>query len=104
MHSACLFSLTAFLALPLAYAETIDIKVGNKGLNFDPDTVTAKKGDLLNFFFYPGDHSVAQSTFDKPCVAVDNGPYSGFLPGDTNPVSRTQPSETDAACKNGDSD
>ncbi|KAL2432883.1 hypothetical protein ABEF95_004124 [Exophiala dermatitidis] len=64
------------------------------GLKFTPDTVTAAKGDWIEFTFGSG-HSVAQSTFDKPCVPLGNGAgvYSGF-PNDGD-VWRIQVNSTD---------
>ncbi|EXJ61850.1 hypothetical protein A1O7_02280 [Cladophialophora yegresii CBS 114405] len=54
------------------------VKVG-PGLTFTPDTVTAAEGDWVEFTFGSG-HSVAQSSFDAPCVPMDGGAgvYSGF--------------------------
>lgn len=66
--------------LPIALAKTTTIAVGKGGLNFDPDTVTAAQGDVLEFHFYPVNHSIAQSSFDKPCVADETGIWSGFMP------------------------
>ncbi|KPI36870.1 uncharacterized protein AB675_11859 [Cyphellophora attinorum] len=60
---------------------TYDIKVGSDNLKFDPETLTASPGDLLNFHFYNGNHSVAQSSYDSPCQAQDNGIFSGFFAG-----------------------
>ena len=66
--------------LSIALAKTITVGVGKGGLKFDPETVTADKGDVLEFHFYPKNHSVAQSTFDKPCIADETGIWSGFVP------------------------
>ncbi|EXJ83558.1 hypothetical protein A1O1_07181 [Capronia coronata CBS 617.96] len=54
------------------------VQVG-PGLSFSPDTVAAAQGDWIEFTFGSG-HSVAQSTFDKPCVPISSGAgvYSGF--------------------------
>ncbi|KAG8527287.1 uncharacterized protein KY384_008031 [Bacidia gigantensis] len=71
--------LTLLALLPAALAKTIDIDVGSGGLNFAPDTVTAAKGDVLAFHFYPPEHNVAQSTFDKPCVPSAGGIFSGTV-------------------------
>lgn len=79
MHSLSL-SLPLLALLPLALAATIKIDVGEAGLVFKPDSVTAAKGDKLEFHFYPQSHSVAQSTFAKPCEPLDGGIYSGFVP------------------------
>lgn len=68
------------LFAPMALAATMDIDVGEKGFVFDPDTVTAAVGDVLNFHFYPGDHSVASSDFANPCSpAAQNPVWSGFI-------------------------
>lgn len=66
--------------LSTALAKTTTIAVGKGGLIFDPNTVTAAKGDVLEFHFYPQDHNVAQSSFDKPCIADAAGIWSGFMP------------------------
>ncbi|KAL8797170.1 MAG: hypothetical protein Q9195_000637 [Heterodermia aff. obscurata] len=75
--------------LSIALAKTTKIDVGEGGLKFDPDTVTADKGDVLEFHFYPEDHSVAQSTFDKPCIADETGVWSGFMPVTTGVGNET---------------
>ncbi|OAL38934.1 hypothetical protein AYO20_01685 [Fonsecaea nubica] len=64
------------------------------GLTFTPDTVTAAKGDWVEFTFGEG-HSVAQSSFDAPCVPISGGAgvYSGF-PNDGD-VWRIQVNSTD---------
>lgn len=57
-----------------------DVDVGQNGFTFSPDTLTASKGDTVNFHFFAGDHSVSQSTFDAPCVPAPINPiYSGFI-------------------------
>ncbi|MCJ1457641.1 hypothetical protein MMC28_008010 [Mycoblastus sanguinarius] len=66
--------------LPFSLAKDIHIDVGKGGLIFDPDSVTAAVGDKLNFFFYPQNHSVAQSKFASPCQPEAGGIYSGFFP------------------------
>lgn len=70
------------------------VKVG-PALTFSPDTVSAAVGDWVEFTFTSG-HSVAQSSFDSPCVPLSGGGfYSGFpnagevwrvQVNDTNPV------------------
>ncbi|RMJ25535.1 integral membrane protein [Aspergillus sp. HF37] len=70
-----------FLLLPLAFAQdVIDVDVGKAGLTFSPETVTAANGSTINFHFFPVVHSVAQSSFNSPCVP--SGPdavFSGFF-------------------------
>ncbi|EXJ66389.1 uncharacterized protein A1O5_10541 [Cladophialophora psammophila CBS 110553] len=69
------------------------VKVG-PGLTFTPDTVTAAQGDWVEFTFGAG-HSVAQSSFNAPCVPISGsaGVYSGF-PNDGD-VWRIQINSTD---------
>ncbi|ETN45663.1 uncharacterized protein HMPREF1541_09496 [Cyphellophora europaea CBS 101466] len=72
-------SSTATTGTPATY--THEVKVGSNGLNFDPDALTASPGDLINFHFYASNHSVAQSSFDKPCQPIDgsSGIFTGFF-------------------------
>lgn len=77
MHLA---SLLPLILLPLSFAKNISIGVGQGGLVFNPNVVTADVGDLLQFAFYPKDHSVAQSSYSAPCQPLTGGVYSGFMP------------------------
>ncbi|MCJ1230872.1 hypothetical protein MMC12_007546 [Toensbergia leucococca] len=83
--------LTIFLIsalLPLSFAQTSDVsnstthsvQVGGSGLIFIPNTVNAAVRDQVQFHFYPYNHSVVQSTYDAPCMAIAGGIYSGFVP------------------------
>ncbi|KAF9734748.1 hypothetical protein PMIN06_010489 [Paraphaeosphaeria minitans] len=65
------------------------IQVGgpNGSTTFSPDNVKAAPGDMVQFQFHPKNHSVVQSTFDKPCVPIQNvvanmttAFFSGFMP------------------------
>ncbi|KAL5385562.1 hypothetical protein DPSP01_004677 [Paraphaeosphaeria sporulosa] len=65
------------------------IQVGgpNGSITFSPENVKAAPGDLVQFQFHPKNHSVVQSTFDKPCVPIQNvmpnmttAFFSGFMP------------------------
>ena len=77
MYTSSLIALLPLL--PAALAKTTKITVGDGGLIFKPDNVNAAVGDLLEFHFYPEDHSVAQSSFDKPCEANQTGIWSDFV-------------------------
>ncbi|KAF4342506.1 extracellular serine-rich [Fusarium beomiforme] len=57
------------------------VKVGENGLNFTPAQTTAKVGDTVEFRFYEGFHSVAQSSFAKPCEPINS---TAFFSGDQN--------------------
>jgi plastocyanin len=64
------------------------VKVGGVNatdLKFYPNNIKAAVGDMVQFQFYPKNHTVTQSTFDNPCqpVALNSnvtGINSGFLP------------------------
>ena len=58
-------------------AATLDINVADGSLVFNPSNVTAMAGDLLNFHFIAAPHSIAQSTFEKPCMPSKDGIWSG---------------------------
>jgi plastocyanin len=55
-------------------------KVENGGLHFEPQNVVAEIGDLIEFHFLPKNHTVVQSSFDKPCEPLEDGSgvFSGF--------------------------
>ncbi|GKT85791.1 extracellular serine-rich protein [Colletotrichum tofieldiae] len=57
------------------------VKVGDGGLTFEPNSVKAAVGDIVEFHFYPRAHSVAQSAFDSPCQPLSNGTTTGFFSG-----------------------
>lgn len=80
MRSTALTTVALALAAH-AGAETIRIDVGENGLAFTPDTVTAKVGDVLSFNFHPINHSVVMGDFENPCApAKTGGFFSGFMP------------------------
>ncbi|OJT04628.1 hypothetical protein TRAPUB_4640 [Trametes pubescens] len=58
---------------------------------FDPPSVKAAKGSTVSFIFdaIPGNHTVAQSAFAKPCEPLAGGFDSGFIfvPDTTDPSS-----------------
>lgn len=55
------------------------VNVGRNGrLSFEPNQVKAAVGDRVEFHFFPDFHSVAQSSFDKPCEPLnDTAFFSG---------------------------
>ena len=71
----------AVLAAAAASAATIRVDVGKSGLTFSPSTITAAKGDILDFHFFPINHSVVAGDFNSPCrPATTGGFFSGFVP------------------------
>ncbi|PVH80877.1 Cupredoxin [Cadophora sp. DSE1049] len=56
------------------------VKVGDGGLTFDPNSLTASVGDTVEFHFFPATHSVAQSSFAAPCAPLnDTSFFSGGI-------------------------
>ncbi|KXX79941.1 hypothetical protein MMYC01_202290 [Madurella mycetomatis] len=57
----------------------------NSSLTFSPNRITAQPGEFVQFQFLAGNHTVTQSTFDRPCqpIAMNSnvtGFHSGYLP------------------------
>ncbi|EAT80374.1 hypothetical protein HBI56_188350 [Parastagonospora nodorum] len=73
----------------------------NGGLHFEPENVVAEIGDLVEFHFLPKNHTVVQSSFDKPCepLANDKAVFSGFnfatMAGESKDVFTFQVSSKD---------
>jgi len=63
-------------------ALTQRVNVGEDGLAFNPNSITAAVGDIVEFYFYPNNHSVAEGDFNTPCSAgsIANPIFSGFIP------------------------
>jgi plastocyanin len=75
-----LLGTTALLALT-ANAATIRVDVGKSGLAFSPSTITAAKGDILDFHFFAINHSAVAGDFNSPCQPASSGGFfSGFMP------------------------
>ena len=71
-----------------AAAANHDVLVGNEGLNFSPNSLTAATDDTVTFHFYPGNHSVAQSDFNSPCSST-TGFFSGYIDSQSGAASTT---------------
>jgi plastocyanin len=91
--TASVVAMTAAFAPSLVSAANITVfvgasRTGQPGNVFDPQTVTAQPGDVVNFEFRGGNHTVTQSSFANPCawqfntVTRQNGFNSGFIPFD----------------------
>ncbi|KAL4256206.1 Cupredoxin [Pleurotus pulmonarius] len=83
----------ALSVIPAALAATYDVHVGAGGeLAYTPPYVNAVPGDIVNFIFRPKNHTVTQSSFEAPCVALPGGERSGFrpVPADTPPFPNFQ--------------
>ncbi|KAI0368461.1 hypothetical protein BV20DRAFT_464708 [Pilatotrama ljubarskyi] len=92
MRFATSISALALATVALAQDSPITIHVGSlngkQALAFDPPSVTAKNGTVVTFVFdgMPGNHTVAQSSFQNPCEPVQGGFDSGyiFVPNNTD--------------------
>jgi plastocyanin len=72
---------------------THSVIAGLAGLHFDPNNVVANVGDIVEYHYLPKNHSVAQSSFQNPCVPINNNAiFSGFFPTTSGQnVSVTRP-------------
>jgi plastocyanin len=59
---------------------THTVVAGRAGLNFEPNNIFAAVGEIVEFHFLKVNHSVAQSSFSKPCVpgGADVPFFGGF--------------------------
>ncbi|KAL8666177.1 MAG: hypothetical protein Q9202_001684 [Teloschistes flavicans] len=60
---------------------------GDAGLVFSPNTINAAPGDMVHFTFMSQNHTLTQSSFPQPCVKMQGGVDSGFLPNPNNTIS-----------------
>lgn len=60
------------------------VNVGKNGLTMEPNDIAVPAGQTIEFHFFTGAHSVAQSAFDGPCTPLNatagNG-VEGFFSG-----------------------
>lgn len=75
------------LAASLASAATTHrVNVGMNGLNtYDPPNTNAATGDIIEFHFFPQNHTVTEGNFRDPCNPIGGAFFSGFIAtSDTN--------------------
>ncbi|KAG9194571.1 hypothetical protein G6011_04606 [Alternaria panax] len=60
--------------------QIIPVIVGGPQDTFIPNIVTAAVGDIIQFQFSNGNHTVTQSTADTACTPMDGGIHSGHIP------------------------
>ncbi|KAI2776626.1 hypothetical protein F4815DRAFT_334573 [Daldinia loculata] len=58
----------------------IPVVVGGPQDTFVPNTVKASVGDIIQFQFSNGNHTVTQSTQNAPCTPLEGGIHSGHIP------------------------
>jgi uncharacterized cupredoxin-like copper-binding protein len=61
------------------------VLAGNGNLAYTPNTITAAKGETVEFHFFAPEHSVAQGEFSTPCTPPANG--TAFFSGDITTAS-----------------
>ncbi|KAI0484254.1 hypothetical protein GGR56DRAFT_668840 [Xylariaceae sp. FL0804] len=61
----------------------VSVSSSNGSKIFSPDNLQANAGDVVQFQFRGGNHSVAQSSFDAPCAPVNlhNASAAGIFSG-----------------------
>jgi plastocyanin len=100
--ASALVALSSFTALASTTAMHV-VSVGKDGkLEFCPQSITAAQGDLVQFQFYPKNHSVVQGFFAKGCTPINEAPppvgqtgaFSGFMPVNNNTAAGTIPTFT----------
>lgn len=81
------FTTSTLLALAgMASAQTLHVVsvsgTGASALKFSPEKLTAAVGDMVQFQFRAGNHSVVQSSFDSPCAPIaQSANTTGFFSG-----------------------
>lgn len=71
-------------------------------LGYRPEAITANVGDVVEFQFMQKNHTATQSTFAEPCIAMQGGKDSGFMPnpeGKPGVTWNMTVETTDATCK-----
>jgi plastocyanin len=58
----------------------IPVVVGGPQDTFAPNSVVAAPGDVIQFQFSNGNHTVTQSTQDAACTPMEGGVHSGHIP------------------------
>ncbi|CAF9914511.1 MAG: hypothetical protein GOMPHAMPRED_008179 [Gomphillus americanus] len=70
----------------VVHVVNVSVRGPNNTLTYSPQNTQAQPGEVVQFQFQNGNHSVAQSTFAQPCIPINNvmsnvtGFFSGFLP------------------------
>ncbi|KAF2641893.1 hypothetical protein P280DRAFT_489265 [Massarina eburnea CBS 473.64] len=82
-------------AAGMVATHVIQVGGANGSLTFSPDNVKAAVGDLVQFQFNPKNHSVVQSSFDQPCVPIQNvmknmttAFFSGYMPTNASAAAK----------------
>ncbi|OBT62251.1 hypothetical protein VE03_08060 [Pseudogymnoascus sp. 23342-1-I1] len=85
LAAAALYSSTAF-AQGQIKVHVVWVSGQTNTLTFSPNNLVADVGDMVQFQFGVGNHTVTQSTFDAPCLPMDSAGTNvtaistGFMP------------------------
>ncbi|KFY15531.1 hypothetical protein V492_01929 [Pseudogymnoascus sp. VKM F-4246] len=84
LAAAALYSSTAF-AQGQVKVHVVWVSGKTNTLTFSPNNLQAEVGDMVQFQFGVGNHTVTQSTFDAPCLPMGAGSNTtaistGFMP------------------------
>lgn len=66
--------------------QVVTVSSANNSLVYSPNNIKAAAGDMVQFQFVAGNHTVTQSTFDQPCRPINSvmtnvtGFHSGYMP------------------------
>ena len=76
-----ILAIAAFVSI--AHAETHNV-TAREDNSFDPDNLKAAEGDVVEFHFERGNHSVVAGNYDFPCSPLNMGSgfFSGFIDTD----------------------
>ena len=87
--SALFKSLVVCALVAMAQADTIKITAQSDN-TFNPNSITAKKGDVLEFHFQSKNHSVVAGDYRYPCspLPMGSGFYSGYIHAETGEAVR----------------
>lgn len=66
--------------------QVVTVSTANNSLVYTPNNIKANAGEMVQFQFVAGNHTVTQSTFDQPCQPISTiqtnvtGFHSGYQP------------------------
>jgi plastocyanin len=80
--------------------QVVTVSTANNSLVYTPDNIKASPGEMVQFQFVAGNHTVTQSTFDQPCSPISTimsnvtGFHSGYQPAAASQQSGMIPTYT----------
>ncbi|MCJ1247139.1 hypothetical protein MMC30_004350 [Trapelia coarctata] len=79
-------TVAAAMATAKVVTHVVKVSTLNNTLSFVPNSLVAAPGSLVQFQFFPMNHSVVQAAFSNPCMPINSvqpavkGIFSGFMP------------------------